>query len=160
MIPAFEAVKAIHDRRGDAVVVGTMTPNRYWDLITDRPELDLPVFGAMGKASSLALGVALAQPHRRVVVLDGDGALLMNLGSLVTIAGRQPANLVHFVFDDGAYVTTGGQPVPGDGRHDFAAIAKGAGIEATASTISRTSSPTSSPICPACSPCRAPSSSP
>ena len=129
MIPAFEAVKAIHDRRGDAVVVGTMTPTRYWDLITDRPELDLPVFGAMGKASSLALGVALAQPDRRVVVLDGDGALLMNLGSLVTIAGRQPANLVHFVFDDGAYVTTGGQPVPGGGRHDFAAIAKGAGIE-------------------------------
>ena len=129
MIPAFEAVKAIHDCRGDAVVVGTMTPNRYWDMVTDRPELDLPVFGAMGKASSLALGVALAQPHRRVVVLDGDGALLMNLGSLVTIAGRQPANLVHFVFDDGAYYTTGGQPVPGDGRHDFAAIASGAGIE-------------------------------
>ena len=129
MIPAFEAVKAIHDRRGDAVVVGTMTPNRYWDLVTDRPELDLPVFGAMGKASSLALGVALAQPDRRIVVLDGDGALLMNLGSLVTIAGRQPANLVHFVFDDGAYHTTGGQPVPGAGRHDFAAIARGAGIE-------------------------------
>ena len=129
MIPAFEAVKAIHDRRGDAVIVSTMTPSRYWDLVTDRPELDLPVFGAMGKASSLALGVALARPDRRIVVLDGDGALLMNLGSLVTIAGRQPANLVHVVFDDGAYHTTGGQPVPGDGRHDFAAMARGAGIE-------------------------------
>ena len=93
MIPAFEAIKAINDVRGEAIVVGTMTPNRYWELVTERPELDLPVFGAMGKASSLGLGVALAQPDRTVLVLDGDGALLMNLGTLVTIAGQQPPNL-------------------------------------------------------------------
>ena len=129
MIPALEAVKAIHDQRGDAVVMGTMTPNRYWELVSDRPGLDLPVFGAMGKASSMGLGLALARPDRKVLVLDGDGALLMNLGTLVTIAGRQPPNLVHFVFDDGVYFTTGAQPVPGEGRHDFAAMARGAGIE-------------------------------
>ena len=75
MIPAFDAVKAIHGLRGEAVVVGTMTPNRYWELISERPELDLPIFGGMGKASSVALGVAMARPDRRVVVLDGDGGM-------------------------------------------------------------------------------------
>ena len=127
-IPAFEAIKAINRERGDALVVGTMTPNRYWELVSDRRELDLPIFGAMGKASSVALGLALARPDRKVLVLDGDGALLMNLGSLVTIAGLQPANLVHFVFEDGVYFTTGGQPVPGAGRFSFAGMAREAGI--------------------------------
>jgi len=131
MIPAFDAVKAIHGLRGEAVVVGTMTPNRYWELLSERPELDLPIFGGMGKASSVALGVALARPDRRVVVLDGDGGLLMNLGSLVTIAGQQPKNLIHIVFEDGKYHTTGGQPVPGAGRFDLAGMARSAGIQAS-----------------------------
>lgn len=129
MIPAFEAIKAINRVRGESIVVGTMTPNRYWEQVSERPDLDLPIFGAMGKASSVALGLALAQPGRKVLVLDGDGALLMNLGTLVTIAGQQPANLVHFVFEDGVYFTTGGQPVPGAGRFNFAGIAREAGIE-------------------------------
>ena len=128
MIPAFEAVKAIHDRRGDAVVVGTMTPNRYWESVSSNHDLDLPIFGAMGKASSVALGLALARPDKRIVVLDGDGGLLMNLGSLVTIADQEPDNLVHFVFEDGMYFTTGGQPVPGAGRVNLAGIAKDAGF--------------------------------
>ncbi len=131
MIPAFDAVKAIHGLRGEAVVVGTMTPNRYWELISERPELDLPIFGGMGKASSVALGVAMARPDRRVVVLDGDGGLLMNLGSLVTIAGQQPKNLIHIVFEDGKYQTTGGQPVPGAGTFDLAGMARSAGIQAS-----------------------------
>ena len=87
MISAFDAVKAINVLRGEAVVVATMTPNRYWELVSERPELDLPIFGGMGKASSVALGLALARPDRKVVVLDGDGGLLMNLGSLVTRCG-------------------------------------------------------------------------
>ena len=124
-----EATRAINRERGDAVVVGTMTPNRYWESVSDRPELDLPIFGAMGKASSVALGLALARPDRKVLVLDGDGALLMNLGTLVTIAGQQPENLVHFVFEDGVYFTTGGQPVPGAGSFDLAGMATSAGIE-------------------------------
>ena len=128
-IPAFEAIKAINRERGDALVVGTMTPNRYWELVSDRPELDLPIFGAMGKASSVALGLALARPDKKVFVLDGDGALLMNLGSLVTIAGQQSSNLVHFVFEDGVYFTTGGQPLPGAGKFNFAGMAREAGIE-------------------------------
>ena len=93
-----------------------MTPNRYWESVSSNKDLDLPIFGAMGKASSVALGLALARPDKRIVVLDGDGGLLMNLGSLVTIADQEPDNLVHFVFEDGMYFTTGGQPVPGAGQ--------------------------------------------
>ena len=129
MLSALEATKAINDVRGDAVVVATMTPNRYWGTISDRPELDLPIFGAMGKASSVALGLAIAQPNRKIIVLDGDGALLMNLGTLVTIAGEEPANLVHFVFEDGVYYTTGGQPIPGAGKFDLAGIAESSGFK-------------------------------
>lgn len=131
MISASEAVMAINKHRGDALVVGTMTPNRYWELVSDNPQLDLPIFGAMGKASSVALGLALACPDKKVLVLDGDGGLLMNLGSLVTIAGQQPSNLVHFVFEDGVYLTTGGQPIPGADSIDFAGIANNAGLKMT-----------------------------
>ena len=128
MIPAFEAIKAINRLRGEALVVPTMTPDRYWTKVTERPELDLPIFGGMGKASSVALGLALAQPDKKVLCLDGDGALLMNLGSLVTIAGQQLPNLVHFVFEDGVYFTTGGQPIPGAGKFDLAGIARSSGM--------------------------------
>jgi phosphonopyruvate decarboxylase len=84
----------------------------------------------MGKASSFGLGVALARPDVPVWVLDTDGALLMNLGSLVTIARSKPANLVHFVYDNEAYDTTGGQPTPGAGIVDFKAVALSAGYPA------------------------------
>ncbi|MCI0437714.1 MAG: thiamine pyrophosphate-dependent enzyme, partial [Chloroflexi bacterium] len=129
MITAFEAARAIGKVRKDALVVATMTPNRYWDAVTENKELDLPIFGAMGKASSVALGLALARPDKKVIVLDGDGALLMNLGTLVTIAGKEPHNLVHFVFDDGVYFTTGGQPVPGGRKYNLAGIARESGIK-------------------------------
>ena len=129
MISAFDAIRAIKGQRGEAVVVSTMTPNRYWEAVSDKPELDLPLFGGMGKASSVGLGIALARPDRKVVVLEGDGGVLMNLGSLVTIADQGPANLVHFVFEDGVYFTTGGQPVPGAGKFDLAGMARHAGID-------------------------------
>ena len=72
--------------------------------------------------------MAIAQPDRDVIVLDGDGALLMNLGSLVTIADRAATNLVLFVFEDGVYYTTGGQSVPGSGKTDFSGLAKASGF--------------------------------
>ena len=128
MILIQDAIDAINRVRDDAIVVGTMTPNRYWASVSDNPDLDLPIFGAMGKASSVALGLALARPDKKVLVLDGDGGLLMNLGSLVTIAGMAPENLVHFCFEDGVYQTTGAQPVPGAGVFDLKGIARGAGI--------------------------------
>jgi sulfopyruvate decarboxylase subunit beta len=129
MISSLDAVKAINEVRGDAIVVGTMTPNRYWESVSQKRDLDLPIFGAMGKASSVALGLALAQPNKKVVALDGDGALLMNLGTLVTIAGMEPKNLVHFVFEDGVYFTTGSQPVPGAGKFNLAGMAREAGYK-------------------------------
>ena len=129
MILSSDAVIAINRERQDSIVVSTMTPNRYWESVSDNVDLDLPIFGAMGKASSVALGLALARPDKKVVVLDGDGALLMNLGALVTIADQEPQNLVHIVFEDGVYFTTGGQPVPGAGRFNLAGMAKDAGFK-------------------------------
>jgi phosphonopyruvate decarboxylase len=69
-----------------------------------------PVIGSMGCAGPVGLGLALSAPRRKVVVLDGDGALLMKLGALATIACQAPANLIHVVFNDGIYASTGGQP--------------------------------------------------
>ena len=131
MIRAFDAIRAIESRRGDAIVVSTMTPNSYWKTVSTDRDLDLPIYGSMGKASSVALGLALAVPDRKIMVLDGDGGLLMNLGSLVTIAGQGPENLVHFAFVDGVYATTGGQPIPGAGTFDLESIARGAGFPQT-----------------------------
>ena len=122
MFSALEAIKQINKLRKDSIVVSTMTPNRYWVSVSNRPELELPIYGAIG------LGLAIAQPDRDVIVLDGDGALLMNLGSLVTIADRAATNLVHFVFEDGVYYTTGGQSVPGSGKTDFSGLAKASGF--------------------------------
>jgi thiamine pyrophosphate-dependent acetolactate synthase large subunit-like protein len=89
---------------------------------------------SMGQAPSLALGLALAQPERRVFVCNGDGSTLMNLGALATISAEAPANLVLVVFDNGVYEVTGAQPTPGSalGRPDrrgvdFAEIARACG---------------------------------
>lgn len=84
---------------------------------------------AMGLASSIGLGLAQSLPHAKVVVLDGDGSVLMNLGALTTLARYKPANLVHIIFDNGSLLSTGGFPShTADGTTDLAAIARGAGI--------------------------------
>ena len=124
---AMDALRVFAANRGDAIVVTTMSSGRGWAAVSTRPELDLPISGAMGKASSVALGLAMARPERRVIVLDGDGSLLMNLGSLVTIAGMAPPNLLHAVCQNGVYEITGGQPIPGAEKVDFAALALAAG---------------------------------
>src|SRR5207249_2365465 len=110
-----------------AIVISTMMSSREWPRFTTDESLDLPLSGCMGKASSLGLGIALAQPERKIIVLDGDGSLLMNLGTLVTIANAKPKNLVHCVFENGIYEVTGGQPVPGEGTLRLATLARGAG---------------------------------
>jgi len=109
-------------------VIANLGRNTY-DLYAagDRPE-HFYTWGSMGAASSIGLGLALARPALRVVVLDGDGSLLMNLGSLATIASQRPTNLVEIVFDNGSYETTGGQPTHTTQGVDLAAIARGAGI--------------------------------
>jgi sulfopyruvate decarboxylase subunit beta len=85
---------------------------------------------AMGLASSIGLGLAMHLPRERIVVLDGDGSVLMNLGTLATMARYRPRNLVHIIFDNGSLLSTGGfDSHTTSGITDLAAIAKGAGLE-------------------------------
>lgn len=86
---------------------------------------------AMGLASSVGLGIALARPELPVVVLDGDGSLLMNLGGLTTLARYRPRNLVHIVFDNESLLSVGGFPTATSTGSDLAEIAKGAGVPLT-----------------------------
>jgi sulfopyruvate decarboxylase subunit beta len=83
---------------------------------------------AMGLASSMGLGIALAQPQRRVVVIDGDGSVLMNLGGLTTLARYAPPNLTHLVFDNESLLSVGGFPTATSTGSDLARIARAAGI--------------------------------
>jgi len=91
---------------------------------------------AMGLASSLGLGIALTRPERRVIVLDGDGSLLMNLGGLTTLARYQPANLTHIVFDNESLLSVGGFPTATSTGSDLAGMAAAAGIPRTATVRS------------------------
>jgi sulfopyruvate decarboxylase subunit beta len=83
---------------------------------------------AMGLAPSIGLGIAMTRPERRVVVLDGDGSLLMNLGGLTTLAHQAPGNLTHIVFDNASFVSIGGHPTPTSHGVDLPAAARAAGI--------------------------------
>lgn len=133
MINNTDAVRLLDTKRNGAVIVPTMNAGDVHmglPSVSTHDELDFPLFGCMGKASSVGLGIALAHPERKVMVLDGDGSLLMNLGALVTLANKAPENLIHFVFDNGVYAVTGGQPVPGAGRTDWEKMAQGAGYAA------------------------------
>src|SRR5262249_33829512 len=116
---------------GDAPIVASLGHPAY-DLFAagDRPQ-NFYTWGSMGVASSIGLGLALARPHARVFVIDGDGSLLMNLGSLATIGLLQPANLVLVVMDNEEYATTGGQPTPTAHGADLAAAARAMRIDAT-----------------------------
>ena len=134
-----DAVGAIHAaRRDDEVVITAMGAAREWQALGPLHALDLVhVPSSMGESPPLGLGVALAQPGRRVIVLNGDGSTLMNLGSLVTITAERPANLMLVVLDNGVYEVTGAQPTPGSaaGRRgkdalDFTALARACGFEA------------------------------
>jgi phosphonopyruvate decarboxylase len=125
-----DVLKVIAAHRGDAICVPTMTTSPAWrELAPD--DLSVGCVGFMGGASSLGLGLALARPQRRVIVFDGDGSLLMQLGSLATIAGARPRNLIHLLFKNGVYHTSGAQEIPGGLVVDFVTMAKGAGYKTT-----------------------------
>src|SRR5262249_33161727 len=126
-----EATRVVVDLAGDAPIVASLGHPAY-DLFAagDRPQ-NFYTWGSMGLASSIGLGVALAQPDLRVFVLDGDGSLLMNLGSLATIGLLQPANLVLIVMDNEEYATTGGQATATALGADLAAAARAMRIDAT-----------------------------
>ncbi|MDX1483321.1 MAG: thiamine pyrophosphate-dependent enzyme [Alphaproteobacteria bacterium] len=126
MMNRMDCLKILAKHVTDEIVVATYSSATDWMAINDRP-LNYFAFGAMGLASSHGLGLALARPEKRVIVLDGDGSLLMNLGTLVTIGAVQPKNFVHFVGHNGSYEANGGAPLP-NRDVDFAAMARAAGI--------------------------------
>ncbi|MDF2119692.1 thiamine pyrophosphate-dependent enzyme [Roseiarcaceae bacterium H3SJ34-1] len=111
MINRRQALELLATKITDEIVVATYSSATDWIGILDRP-LNYFSSGAMGLASSHGLGLALACPERRVLVLDGDGSLLMNLGTLVTIGRVAPPNLTHLVFRNGTYEANGGHPIP------------------------------------------------
>jgi thiamine pyrophosphate-dependent acetolactate synthase large subunit-like protein len=123
-----DVVRAVAARAGDALIIANLGSNAY-DLYNHghRPG-NLYLRGGMGLTGSVGLGLALARPERRVMVLDGDGSLLMNLGQLATVAAEAPANLIHVVLVNGLWQETGGQRIATAGRTDLAAMARGAGI--------------------------------
>ncbi len=115
------------DRGGLLVVTGLGAPS--WDATAAGDHaLTFPLWGAMGGAASIGLGLALAQPTRRVLVVTGDGEMLMGLGALATIAVQQPANLALVVLDNERYGETGMQATHTAGPTDLGAVAAGAGI--------------------------------
>jgi thiamine pyrophosphate-dependent acetolactate synthase large subunit-like protein len=123
-----EVVKALLADRGDALVIAGLG-STAWDCTAagDSP-LTFPLWGAMGLAAMVGLGVALAQPQRRVLVVTGDGEMLMGLGALATIGVQQPANLAIAVIDNERYGETGMQTTHTASGVDLAAMASGCGF--------------------------------
>jgi sulfopyruvate decarboxylase subunit beta len=134
MMNRVEVLRILAGRVSDEIVVATYSTATDWLAISDRP-LNYFSFGAMGLASSHGLGLALARPERRVIVLDGDGSLLMNLGTLVTIGAVGPTNLTHFVFQNGTYEANGGHPIPNPDV-DFEGLARSAGMRSCSTIMS------------------------
>jgi len=122
-----EAIAAIASEADDALIICNIGfPSRELYAVRDRPE-NFYMLGSMGMASSIGLGIALSQ-RRRVIVLDGDGSVLMNLGTLTTIANYAPDNYLLVILDNCCYGSTGLQPTCTSCRTDLAAMAKAAGV--------------------------------
>lgn len=132
----YDCLKAIAPHFGEELVVTNLGAVRHeWQALRSHPgNYHLQ---NLGLTSSMALGLALALPHRKVVAFDGDGSLLLNLGSLATIANQHPKNLIHVVFDNECYESSRGAPTATAGQADLAAIARGAGFAnvTTANTV-------------------------
>lgn len=128
MLTTGQLLEPLARARTDQVVVTTMSVVRPWGRISDS-DLDFAsADSAMGHAADLALGIALARPNRQVICLNGDGSMLMSLGTLATIVEAAPRNYVLVVSDNGEYEITGHQPVPAAGRVDYAELAAAAGF--------------------------------
>ena len=129
-IPSLEATKAVNYHRGDALVVATSAALREWGQVSHRRDLDVDLKDCMDRAPAVGLGLALAQPDTKVMVLDCDATLRTNLGGLATIGESRPGNLVHFVFDDAASLSTGGMPIKELDHVDLAQVAVSSGYAA------------------------------
>jgi phosphonopyruvate decarboxylase len=131
-----EAIQTVAAALGekDAIVSTTGMISRelfeYRTAMNEGHERDFLTVGSMGHASQIALGIALAQPDRRVWCFDGDGAAIMHMGSMAIVAQKAPKNYVHVVFNNGAYDSVGGQPTVGL-KIDLPAIAMAVGYKAT-----------------------------
>ena len=123
-MPLEGALQVLARRRRDQVVVSTMTTILPWQG-TAKTDRDLRCVGFMGGASTFGLGVALARPDVPVWVLDGDGSLAMQLGSMLTVANAAPRRFLHVVFHNGVYDTSGSQPILSEGRMSFVGLAEG-----------------------------------
>ena len=121
------ALEVLAANRGDKVVVTTMSAVAVWPSLSDGPLDFAYIPSSMGQGPGFGLGLALAHSGRGVVVVNGDGCMLMSLGSLVTLAAN-PADVYLLILDNGLYEVTGGQPTAGTGRVDFAGLARAAGI--------------------------------
>jgi len=131
MIKALDVFRAFQPHRDKAIVAATGTSGGRWREVSEDPMRDVTLGGAMGQTTSAAFGLALGLPEEKVVLFDAEGALLMNLGVLASVAGKQPKNFVHFLLDNGCYATTGGQPVPNAENIDYAGLAHSAGYANT-----------------------------
>ena len=130
MINRLEATRYLVEQLSDEPIIASCG-NPKFDLFTAAAErrANFYMWNSMGMASSIGLGLAIARPDRKVIVLDGDGAILMNLNSLTTAADKAPPNLVHIIWDNQQYEITGGQPTHTAGAADIEAIARGAGFK-------------------------------
>ena len=123
-----DAIEKIMESIDDELIVCNIGfPSRELYEIDDRSK-NFYMIGSMGLASSIGLGLALAKPNKNIVVIDGDGSLLMNMGSLVTIFANNPSNLTWIVIDNGAYGSTGNQDTYAQ-MIDLVDVAKGVGFE-------------------------------
>lgn len=124
----YEAIQEIMESIEEELVICNIGfPSRELYEIDDRPK-NFYMIGSMGLASSIGFGLAMAKPHKDVVVIDGDGSLLMNMGSLVTIFANNPSNLTWIVIDNGAYGSTGNQDTYAQ-KTDLVDIAKAVGFK-------------------------------
>jgi len=128
MLSKEQVMAPLATARTTEIVVTTMGAVRPWGRVSSHPLDFASVDSAMGHAADFALGVALARPERRVICLNGDGSMLMSLGTLATIGQAGAPNLILIVMQNGSYEITGSQPVPGGTRLDFAAMAAACGI--------------------------------
>jgi sulfopyruvate decarboxylase subunit beta len=127
-----DALRAVHDRLEQCVVVTIMgAVAAELQSVGHRPNF-FYLQHAMGLASSVGLGIALTRPEQQVLVLDGDGSILMNLGGLTTLARYRPRNLLHVVFDNESLLSVGGFPTATGTGSDLAGIAAAAGVPRTA----------------------------
>src|SRR6476469_9376122 len=127
-----DAMKAVYPQLKESIVITIMgAVSAELQSLGHQPNF-FYLQHAMGLASSMGLGIALSRPELKVVVLDGDGSILMNLGSLTTLARYRPANLVHVVFDNESLLSVGGFPTATATGSDIAGMAAAAGVPRTA----------------------------